>query len=40
MGSTEHEPKMWDDLKAQFMNHIDEVNAELKALGQPEIAKA
>ncbi|KAG6889012.1 hypothetical protein C0995_004480 [Termitomyces sp. Mi166 len=30
----EHEPKMWDDLKAQFMNHLEEVKAELKAAGQ------
>ncbi|KAG5338845.1 hypothetical protein C0989_006010 [Termitomyces sp. Mn162] len=27
----EHEPKMWDDLKAQFMEHLDEVKAELAA---------
>ncbi|KAI0322556.1 homogentisate 1,2-dioxygenase [Amylostereum chailletii] len=33
----EHEPKMWDDLKAQFMNHLDEVNADLKAAGRPEL---
>ncbi|KAF9007503.1 homogentisate 1,2-dioxygenase [Cyathus striatus] len=32
-----HEPKMWDDLKGQFMNHIDEVNADLKAAGLPPL---
>lgn len=30
---------MWDDLKAQFMNHIDEINGELKAAGLPELGK-
>ena len=30
-----HEPKMWDNLKGQFMNHIEEVNADLKAAGRP-----
>jgi len=29
----EHEPKMWDDLKGQFMNHLDEINDELRAAG-------
>lgn len=24
---------MWDNLKGQFLNHIDEVNADLKAAG-------
>ncbi|KAJ7690048.1 homogentisate 1,2-dioxygenase [Mycena rosella] len=33
----EHEPKMWDDLKGQFINHLDEVNADLKAAGLPEL---
>jgi len=32
-----HEPKMWDNLKGQFMNHIAEVNADLKAAGLPEL---
>lgn len=31
----EHEPKMWDNLKAQFLNHLDEVNSDLKAAGLP-----
>jgi len=35
----EHEPKMWDNLKAQFMNHIDTINADLKAAGLPELGK-
>ncbi|KAF8812720.1 homogentisate 1,2-dioxygenase [Phlegmacium glaucopus] len=29
-----HEPKMWDNLKGQFMNHIAEINADLKAAGR------
>ncbi|KAL7279127.1 hypothetical protein ACG7TL_006967 [Trametes sanguinea] len=37
----EHEPKMWDDLKGQFVNHIDQINADLKAAGLPPLgAKA
>lgn len=36
-GTAEHEPKMWDNLKGQFMNHIDQVNADLKAAGLPEL---
>ena len=32
-----HEPKMWDDLKGQFMSRIDEVNADLKAAGRPPL---
>ncbi|KAG5333485.1 hypothetical protein C0989_005693 [Termitomyces sp. Mn162] len=31
----EHEPKMWDDFKAQFMDHLDEVKAELEAADLP-----
>ncbi|KZT52885.1 homogentisate 1,2-dioxygenase [Calocera cornea HHB12733] len=34
----EHEPKMWDDLKAQFMNHIDTINADLHKKGLPPLA--
>jgi homogentisate 1,2-dioxygenase len=26
---------MWDDLKGEFMNHLDQVNADLKAAGLP-----
>ena len=37
--AAEHEPKMWDDLKAQFMNHLPEINADLKAAGLPELGK-
>nr|GAT52499.1 predicted protein [Mycena chlorophos] len=33
----EHEPKMWDNLKANFMNHLDEVNADLKKAGLPDL---
>ncbi|KAI0671633.1 homogentisate 1,2-dioxygenase [Trametes maxima] len=33
----EHEPKMWDNLKGQFVNHIDEINADLKAAGLPPL---
>ncbi|KAI0630720.1 homogentisate 1,2-dioxygenase [Trametes polyzona] len=36
----EHEPKMWDDLKGQFINHLDEVNADLKAAGLPPLGKS
>ena len=32
---SEHEPKMWDDLKGHFVDHIDEINAELQAAGRP-----
>ena len=28
---------MWDNLKGQYMNHIDEVNADLKAAGLPQL---
>ena len=30
---------MWDDLKGQFMNHLGQVNADLKAAGLPELGK-
>jgi hypothetical protein len=32
-----HEPKMWDNLKGQFMSHIEEVNADLRAAGRPTL---
>ena len=32
---SEHEPKMWDNLKGHFMDHIEEVNAQLSAAGLP-----
>lgn len=35
----EHNPAMWNDLKGQFTNHIDEVNADLKKHGLREIQK-
>lgn len=38
-GFQEHEPKMWDNLKGQFMNHLDTVNADLKAAGLPPLGK-
>jgi len=28
---------MWDNLKAEFINHIDEINADLKARGLPQL---
>ncbi|KAF5327629.1 hypothetical protein D9619_004632 [Psilocybe cf. subviscida] len=34
-----HEPKMWDNLKGQFMKHLDQVNADLKAAGLPELGQ-
>ncbi|KAF9448570.1 RmlC-like cupin [Macrolepiota fuliginosa MF-IS2] len=33
----EHNPKMWDNLKADLMNHLDEVNADLKTAGLPQL---
>ncbi|TFK35605.1 homogentisate 1,2-dioxygenase [Crucibulum laeve] len=33
----EHEPKMWDNLKGQFVNHLDEINADLKKAGLPAL---
>ena len=30
---------MWDNLKGQFMNHIDQINADLKAEGLPPLGK-
>lgn len=35
----EHNPKMWDNLKGQFVNHIPQVNADLKAHGLPPLTK-
>ena len=35
-----HEPKMWDGLKGNFVNHIDEINADLKARGLPVLGEA
>ena len=37
LSSAEHEPKMWDNLKGQFMNHIPQINAELQAKGLPQL---
>ncbi|KAJ3914580.1 homogentisate 1,2-dioxygenase [Lentinula edodes] len=31
----EHEPKMWDNLKGQFMNHLEEVEEDLRKAGLP-----
>lgn len=36
---SEHEPKMWDNLKGNFINHLDEINQDLKAAGLPELGK-
>lgn len=36
---SEHEPKMWDNLKGQFLNHLDEVNSDLKAHGLPSLVR-
>ncbi|KAF8639319.1 hypothetical protein AX16_010326 [Volvariella volvacea WC 439] len=36
----EHEPKMWDDLKGQFVNHLDEVNRDLQAAGLPPLGQS
>lgn len=34
---TEHEPGMWNDLRNNFLERIQEVNADLKAAGLPEL---
>jgi len=28
---------MWDGLRAQFMDHLDEVNVELRTVGATEV---
>jgi len=28
---------MWDDLRANFMDHLDQINADLKAAGLPPL---
>jgi len=33
----EHDPKMWDDLKGNFITNLDQVNADLRALGLKEL---
>ena len=35
-----YEPKMWDDLGPNFMNHLEQVNADLKAAGLPQLGSA
>lgn len=35
----EHEPGMWNDLKNNFVEQLDQVNADLKAAGLPPVAK-
>jgi homogentisate 1,2-dioxygenase len=35
----EHEPKMWDNLRGQFINHLDQVNADLTAAGLPKLGE-
>jgi len=35
MNCIEYEPKMWDNLRPNFMDHIDQVNADLKAASLP-----
>lgn len=37
MDPLEHEPQMWDGLGAQFMDHLGEVNEELRKAGLQEI---
>lgn len=36
----EHDPRMWDDLKGDFVNNLDSVNADLRALGLAELTEA
>ncbi|TDL17967.1 RmlC-like cupin [Rickenella mellea] len=33
----EHEPKMWDNLRGQFVNHIPEVNTALRDASLPDM---
>ncbi|KAF7328146.1 Homogentisate-dioxygenase [Mycena venus] len=35
----EHEPKMWNDLKAEFMNHLDEASFDLRVAGLPSLSE-
>ena len=35
MNYIEYEPKMWDNLGPNFMDHLDQVNADLKAASLP-----
>ncbi|TCD61924.1 hypothetical protein EIP91_007716 [Steccherinum ochraceum] len=35
----EHEPGMWNDLKNNFVEQLDQVNADLKAAGLPPVVK-
>ncbi|KAH9849906.1 homogentisate 1,2-dioxygenase [Lenzites betulinus] len=34
----EHEPKMWDNLKGQLVNHLDQIEVDLKAAGLPSLS--
>lgn len=36
----EHDPKMWDDLKGEFVANLEQVNADLRALGLEELSCA
>lgn len=33
----QHDPKMWENLKGEFINNLDQVNADLRALGLEEL---
>jgi len=35
MNYIEYERKMWGDLRPNFMDHLDQVNADLKAASLP-----
>ncbi|KAJ4480188.1 homogentisate 1,2-dioxygenase [Lentinula aciculospora] len=35
----EHEPKMWDNLKGQFMNYLEEVEEDLRKAGLPGLGR-
>ena len=35
----EHEPGMWNDLRNNFVEQLDQVNADLKANGLPPVVK-
>lgn len=36
---TVHNPKMWDNLDAQFLKHLDSVDKDLKSNGLPGLKK-
>lgn len=33
----EHDPKMWDNLQAEFVSNLDKVNTDLRTMGLAEL---